>query len=115
MSKKVINIASEFSDEPYGRYPEDGPDNGTKFRDEFIYPFIQDEGSIVEINLDGAEGYGSSFLEEAFGGLVRHYKIRYEELRRKLTFISEDDPSLVDEIWDYIKTEDNNLNIRPKI
>ena len=36
---------------------------------------MQDGGKII-INLDGTAGYATSFLEEAFGGLVRDLKRR---------------------------------------
>lgn len=47
-------------------------------------------------------GYGSSFLEEAFGGLVLKHKMKLSILRHKLKIKSDDEPSLVDEIWIYI-------------
>lgn len=67
---KVIRIAEDFSRYPGGRYPDDGPGNGTAFRESFLVPVL-DRGEKAQIVLDGAQGYPSSFLEEAFGGLVR--------------------------------------------
>jgi len=67
---KQIIIASVFSKYPAGRTPEDGPNSGKRFRDEFLVPVLQTKGK-VEIILDDVRSYGSSFLEEAFGGLVR--------------------------------------------
>ena len=78
----IINIAKEYSDTPLGRYPEDGDFNGTRFRDDFLLPALRKGETAVVI--DGVEGYGSSFLEEAFGGLVRKGYFTAEELQKKL-------------------------------
>ena len=51
--------------------------------------------------MDGVAGYGSSFLEEAFGGLVRVEGFTAEALKEKIRFVSED-PTLEKEIWDYV-------------
>lgn len=66
----MIRIAEDFSTLPGGRYIADGEGNGTAFREKFLVPVL-DEDRHAEIVLDGARGYPSSFLEEAFGGLVR--------------------------------------------
>lgn len=99
--KQTINIATDFSPEPYGRYPSDGKDNGTRFRDDWLVPGLKKFGAVT-IVMDGAEGYGSSFLEEAFGGLVRFCNYSAVDLHAKLQFVSKDDPSLEVEIWSYI-------------
>jgi hypothetical protein len=40
--------------------------------------------------IDGTEGFGSSFLEEAFGGLVRVEGYKAESLKNRLRIIAED-------------------------
>ena len=62
-----------------------------------------DAEDVVVLHLDCAEGYGSSFLSEAFGGLVRPGTGGFtpEELHRKLRLESRD-AILVREIWSYI-------------
>lgn len=102
MGNKVINLERDFSRYPAGRYLEDGPYNGQKFRDEFLVPALKDETvSHVVIELDGARGLGSSFLEEAFGGLIRAGISRSDALNR-VELISQD-ASLIEEIRGYIK------------
>jgi STAS-like domain of unknown function (DUF4325) len=74
MANKMISIAAQFSRYPGPRYRKDGPFSGEEFREEFLAPALQNAGktgSLVIVTLDGVAGYGSSFLEEAFGGLVR--------------------------------------------
>lgn len=97
----IIDIAQQFSRYPAGRFQKDGPFSGELFRKKFLEPaFEKKDGSIVVINMDGARGYGSSFLEEAFGGLVR-LGIAKHELKDRLQ-INASNSSLQHEIFDYI-------------
>lgn len=68
-----INIASSFSKTPFGRYQTDSPYSAERFRDEILLPtFRENPNEIIVIDFTGVSlGLGSSFLEEAFGGLVR--------------------------------------------
>ncbi|WP_136477020.1 STAS-like domain-containing protein [Pseudomonas sp. DG56-2] len=101
MNVGSICVTKQFSEYPAGRYRKDGSFSGEVFRDDWLAPYLG-RHDIVEIDLDGAMGYGSSFLEEAFGGLVRKHHLEPSVLRKKLKFKSDDEPSLVDEIWIYI-------------
>lgn len=96
---KIINIAHNFSRFPAGRYKSDGPFSGELFRDDFLVPVLK-SGTPVSLELDGVRGYGSSFLEEVFGGLVR-LGYSSQELTRLISLRCSD-PSIVDEINDYI-------------
>jgi hypothetical protein len=98
-----ITISTEFSEYPAGRYREDGDHSGEVFREDILIPKLRSY-DLVEINLDGSMGYGSSFLEEAFGGLVRLRKFSKELLHKKLKFNYKEDPMVIDEIWHYIDT-----------
>lgn len=66
---KTISIAEDFTKYPGGRYRKFGKGSGEEFRD-FLIPYM-DRKEPLTIVLDGTAGYSSSFLEEAFGGLVR--------------------------------------------
>lgn len=96
---KIINVSDDFSRYPAGRYIDDGPHSGQRFRDDFLKPILINNEKAV-INLDGVRGYGSSFLEEAFGGLVRE-EFDAQLVLDTFTFQSADS-SLVDEIKEYI-------------
>lgn len=99
-SQAVVNIGKAFSRFPAGRYLVDGPASGEKFREDVLRPMLV-AGHSITIELDDALGYGSSFLEEAFGGLVRSgYSAK--ELLGRLSFESFDD-SLIEEIRSYIQ------------
>lgn len=68
---KTIKIADDFSKTPFGRYPSDSKYSAQRFREETLLPALK-ENDLVVIELDGTSiSYGSSFLEETFGGLVR--------------------------------------------
>lgn len=98
---RTISIARNFSVYPGGRTPEDGPFSGAEFRDNFLLPvFNSDE--VVAIDFDNVRGYGSSFLEEAFGGLIRK-GIRQEQIHAQLKFKSKKQ-SIINEINRYIAT-----------
>jgi hypothetical protein len=100
MKQHVINIATEFSRYPGGRSLSDGPHSGERFRKEFLLPVLQ-SGEHAIIQFDGARGYGSSFLEEAFGGLVRLEGVEPSKILDTFTLESSDE-SIVDEIKEYI-------------
>lgn len=95
----TIKIAEEFSRYPAGRHMTDGPFSGEYFRKKFLEPALNNDAVVVV--MDGARGYGSSFLEEAFGGLVR---LGYAKalLKSKLK-IEATNRSLETEIFDYIE------------
>ena len=97
---QLITVATDYYEAPAGRYPADGNYNGERFREDFLAPALRSGGVVV--NLDGTEGYGSSFLDEVFGGLVRKSGFSEWELKEKLSLISEEDETLISEIWGYI-------------
>ena len=99
-----INVARDFSETPNARYRNEGPNSGEAFREEILEPKYLEarkKGEKLIINLDGGYGYPTSFLEEAFGGLARKYDSK--DVSNTLEFISEDEPSLIQEILEYIK------------
>lgn len=86
METMNFSIAKQFSETPAGRYFSDGPASGQRFREEVLMPALH-AGKKVFIDLDGAVGFGSSFLEEAFGGLVRA-GFQSRELHDRITICS---------------------------
>lgn len=103
MERKTIVVATDFSRYPGGRYSADGPNSGERFRAEFLGPALAGSEKVVVV-LDDVRGYGSSFLEEAFGGLVRH-GVNAEELLGKLELVSKKDNSLIVEIRQYVEDQ----------
>lgn len=97
---KTINVAKDFTRFPAGRYRTDGPYSGELFREQFLAPALAEHPEISVV-LDGAAGYGSSFLDEAFGGLVRTHIIESVNVRKRIKLESSDE-SLIDEIFGYM-------------
>ena len=100
MNTVTINIARQFSRYPAGRYKADGPYSGETFREDFLIPQLRQADTRIVVQLDGARGLASSFLEEAFGGLVRA-GFAPKQLRDRLVLESKD-ASLIHEIQEYI-------------
>jgi len=91
----VINIGIDFSDVPAGRYPDDGPFNGEKFRENHLKDvFINPQKYTLPVKVildDNVEGYGSSFLNEAFGGIVRKGYAKADDVKKSLEFVYTDE------------------------
>lgn len=100
----MISIVKDFSKFPAGRYNSDGPNSGEKFRDEVLIPELE-KNEKVTVQLDGALGFGSSFLEEAFGGLVRR-GYTYDDLKQRLA-IESSIKTYKSRIWQYIEEQEN--------
>lgn len=83
----MISIATDYSTSPAGRTPADGPYNGQRFRNDVLIPALREAVSaktVLVVDLDGAFSYSSSFLEEAFGGLVRSGGFAPSEIKAHL-------------------------------
>lgn len=102
-SIKNINVGVEFSETPIGRYAEDSDFSGQTFREEWLVPSLNNYLKVY-VKIDEVEGYGSSFLDEAFGGLVRNNNFTIDDLKKKLFFICEKEDFKIYEkmIWHYI-------------
>lgn len=105
MEHMTINIR-DFSIVPGSRKMDEGKNahSGEEFREHYLIPKFEEaleKGLKLIVNLDGTIGYGTSWLEEVFGGLVR--KFNQEKVESTLEFISEEEPYLIDDIKHYIK------------
>jgi hypothetical protein len=98
----VIDIGTDFSRFPAGRYRSDGKFSGERFRDDILVPALRSHQEVV-LKLDGTMGFGSSFLEEVFGGLIRSGQFTAEQISSILRLESSD-KSLIDEIYEYISS-----------
>lgn len=102
-----FSVAKDFSKTPKGRYRIDGNHSGEEFRQEFLIPILK-KNKEIRIDLDGTKGYSSSFLEEAFGGLIRSGLLC--SVVKSLLHFKTSDGSLKDEIWGYIESAIYNKN-----
>lgn len=103
-----ISVADDYTKRPGGRFISDGEYSGQDFRERLLLPKYMEakrEGEKLCVNLDGGYGYGSSFLEEAFGGLVRELGSIDSSL---IEIVSEEEPQLVEDVRRYIIDAINN-------
>ena len=94
---KIIKVLTDFSETPGPRYIKQGPDSGElfyhqKLNEAFAEAVISDDQ--LQIDLDGTDGYMSSFLDEAIGNLV--YDFGEELVQRKLQITSNEEKVWID-------------------
>jgi STAS-like domain of unknown function (DUF4325) len=101
----LLSIAKDFSATPGGRYRHQGPNSGEQFLEEVLLPRFEEAeraNKILMVDLDGGFGYASSFLEEAFGGLVRKKK-SVAAVEHLLRFVSKEEPYQIRDIHRYMQ------------
>jgi len=109
----IYKISKEYTETPGSRYINEGKYSAEDFRDNHLIPLIErckEQEEKLIIDLDGGYGYSTGFLEETFGGLIRKgYSI--EDLNL-ISFVSDEEPELIDTILTYIKEENDRTNKR---
>lgn len=99
-----IKISSDFSEIPSGRTIAEGDHSGEEFRDTILiqkYEEAEKKNESLEIDFDGCYGFGTSFLEEAFGGLVRKY--HKHDVYSRLKIISTEDETIPGNVEEYLR------------
>ena len=100
----IIKLAKEFSITPGSRHPDEGDYSGEEFREKILIPKFKEaieNHCKLTIDLDGTLGYGTSFLEEVFGGLARQFSI--QEVQKRIRIISNEEDYLIEDINEYIR------------
>ena len=99
-----LNVATEFYRRPLGRDRSQGTYTGEAFRDDVLIKKINSLAPNEKLDIDftGVTMSGSSFLEEAFGGLVRKCGFKKDYLKKILVFNFPRRPSLESKVWSYI-------------
>ena len=103
-NSKFTIYVRDFTRTPGPRMRQDGPHSGEEFRDTYLLPKFREavaEGVCLNVILEETKGYASSFLEEAFGGLVRK-GYRKKDVKKYLKIHSNDRPWYVPEVRRYI-------------
>ncbi|MDP2308410.1 MAG: STAS-like domain-containing protein [Pseudomonadota bacterium] len=105
LGARVIRLAREFSSTPGARYRADGDWSGQQFREDILEPAYREaartSGKVV-VDLDECEGFATSFLEEAFGGLARKLGSS-DRVLNTVAVTSSDEPGLVADVEYYIQ------------
>lgn len=113
LNRVSISVADDFSKTPGPRYPSEGDFCGQEFRENLLHPKLKEailnENTLV-VDLDGTSGFGTSFLEESFGGLIRENAIPLAKIESCLELVSEEEPSLIKEIMHYMKQAESERN-----
>lgn len=107
MNEFTIDVARDFTPYPFGRYRTDGERSGEVFREDKLVPAMR-QHQHVTVDLSGSNYYGSSFLEESFGGLVRKH-FTATEVNAKLTILHTKLPSVVTEVKKYIQNAERTV------
>jgi hypothetical protein len=98
-----IKVLDDFTFAPGARDYDDGKDSGQEFYEELLKRKFQeavDMGVKLKIDLDGVEGYPSSFLSESFGLLGNEFGA--EEVLNRLIIVSNEVPKYIQKIMKYV-------------
>lgn len=94
-SKIVLSIIT-YSTSPGPRYCDQGDDSGEDFYHQILNARFYEaytNDAILVVDLDGPDGYASSFLDEAFGNLV--YDFGKDVVKKHLIIKSEEEPEWI--------------------
>lgn len=101
----ILSVVKDFSKKPGFRYKAQSPGvSGAEFRDNFLEPMYLEAlrgKQKLQVLLDGTDGYLTSFLEEAFGGLQRKHS--GENVLDVIEIISNDEKHWIADIKRYVK------------
>jgi len=98
-----IKISSDFTKTPGARYYTDGSNSGEEFYDKLLKAKYEEaiaSGLKLKVDLDGTDGYASSFLNEAFSRLGNDFGA--EEVNKNLIIISNEVPKYIKKVKDSI-------------
>jgi hypothetical protein len=99
-NERLVSLAKDFSRHPGPRYKAQGKDSGEQFRKR-ILSWLKDSDLLL-VDLDGTSGIGSSFIDEAFGGLIFAEGMTPDEVRRRIKVKSDLDASYLLDFEDSI-------------
>lgn len=118
-TEKILLKILDYSTSPGPRYCSQGDDSGEDFyhkvlNKKFAEAYKQNKKLIVD--LDGPDGYASSFLDEAFGNLVFDFSIK--NVIEKVIIKSEEEPEWLDMLtkdtyieWEKRRKDGNNPKV----
>ncbi len=104
MGETIKTSVKDFSYTPGPRNKREGDFSAELFLETILEPIFKrmdaDKDLKLEINLNGTLGYGTSFLEEIFGGTARNRGVDF--VRNRIEITSNEEPWLKDEIKGYV-------------
>lgn len=110
--KDILRIL-DYSMSPGPRYCNQGDDSGEDFYHAQLnsaFAKAYSSGKQLLIDLDGPDGYASSFLDEAFGNLI--YDFSQELVSKIIILKSDEEPEWIEMLEQdtYIKWETRRIN-----
>ncbi len=118
MAPVIISIAKHFSRFPGGRLTTDGPSSAEELRMTLLVPALrraETTGERVTVSLGGTMGYAASFLEEAFGGLVRADGFTAERLLESMDVSSVETPEYAADAMRYVAEADQERKVDDEV
>lgn len=95
MKPQVYKFVKRFGRAPGGRRRDEGPLSGQEFFEDVLTP-MKAEGKPILLDLTGAMGFATAFLDGAFGEFGKQFgEAAFREI---FTIVAEDDPTLEFEI-----------------
>ncbi|MDR1847381.1 MAG: STAS-like domain-containing protein [Bacteroidales bacterium] len=97
--QKVSIVIADYSKSPGPRYCRQGDDSGEDFYHKVLNEKFKnafEQKLELEVNLDGPDGYASSFLDEAFGNLVFDFGL--ENVQSRIIIVSNEEPEWIEMI-----------------
>lgn len=85
--RAVISLAKDFSRHPGPRLRTQGRHSGQQFREDVLLKKLSQHEHVV-VDLDGTSGIGSSFIDEAFGGLIFASGMDSDVVKRRVSVVS---------------------------
>ena len=99
----TINIAEDFAKDTGARDYSDGPKSGREFFDTLLRSKFKDaidNGTQLQVILDGTSGFASSFLNESFRLLAKEFGS--DTVWNNLILVSNEVPKYISKIKDAI-------------
>ncbi|HLM57968.1 MAG TPA: STAS-like domain-containing protein [Pyrinomonadaceae bacterium] len=109
-----LKIAEDFSYAPGPRFVHEGEYSGELFRKTLLLPAMKEaisKNETLTVDLDGTAGFGRSFLEESFGGLIRIDKLDYKSILDHLEIISNEERYLKDKVYFHLEKAHNEERV----
>ena len=99
MKVKYVNMATDFSPFPSGRYITDGPYSGESFRKSHLMSGLV-EADVLIICLDGVMGMPRSFVNEAFIAPIKEENITAHDFFSRVSILTRkpENQEMVDKI-----------------
>lgn len=107
-AQSLIYLAREWSPLPAGRNINENEYNGQDFRTKFLEPSLK-EFDVVTVDIEGVIHMTSSFMEEAFAGLVRERVIEPGEFERRVKIVAESNGFFAFEIKKYVSEAETHI------